>query len=139
MLTPADVLDLLRQRHDILGQLSGLNDLRPGTLIQQFRKCGKPNCHCAREDDPGHGPRWVLTWRADGKSQGVAIPDEAVEQTQEQIAECQRARTLMRELIEVSTQLCDAHLETIKDAKKKTSSRRSRRTSAAKRPPRSNA
>ena len=119
MPAPTDAHDLDRQRKDILSQLAGLGDLRPGTLAQQFRKCGKPNCRCATDKEWRHGPRWVLTWKAEGKSQGVSIPDDAVEQTREQIAECARARILMRELIEVSTRLCDAHLEAIKGAKKR--------------------
>ena len=134
-----DASNLRHRRRKIQDELSGLGDLRPGSLVPRFRRCGKPNCHCAQEGDPGHGPSWSLTWSHEGKTRTVVVPPEAVEETRAQIAEYRRARDLTRDLIEVSTRLCDVHLETIKDAKKKKSSRRSRRTSAARRPPRSSA
>ena len=139
MLSPDDIIDLTRQRDTILNQLAGLRDLRSGTLAPRYRKCGKPNCHCAREGDPGHGPQWLLTWRDGTRGRTSIIPDDAVEQTRQQVAECARARALIQDLIAVSTRLCDARLRDIKDAKKKRSSRRSRRTSAKKRLPRSSA
>lgn len=126
-----ELCELSRQRRNLQDQLAALGDLRPGSLTARYRKCGKPTCHCANEGDPGHGPSWSLTWTVEGKTQTRIIPAEAVEQTQAQIAEYRRARTLTRELFEVSTQMCDVQLEAVKATQKKTSSRRSRRTSAA--------
>ena len=50
-----------------------IGDLRQGSLRAQYRKCGKPNCHCAGEGAQGHGPYWLLTWldRDTGKSTGL--------------------------------------------------------------------
>ena len=76
-----------------------------------------------------------LTWAVEGKTRTRIIPAEAVEETQAQIAEYRRARTLTRELFEVSTQMCDAHLETVKAAQKNSLSWRSNRTSATRSPP----
>ena len=135
-MTPLPELsDLRRRRRKIQDQLCDLGDLRPGSLIPRYRKCGKPTCHCAAEGDPGHGPSWSLTWTVEGKTQTRVIPVEAVEETQAQIAEYRRARSLTRELFEVSTQMCDVQLEAVKAAQKNISSRRSSRKSAARSPP----
>jgi hypothetical protein len=57
-------LQALRDKRDQLAaSLAGVDDLRPGFLTARFRKCGKPNCHCAQEDSPGHGPSYSLTHR----------------------------------------------------------------------------
>ena len=48
--------ELEAQRERLKQQLSGLGDLRPGSLVERYRKCGKPNCHCAQPGEPGHGP-----------------------------------------------------------------------------------
>ncbi len=40
--------DLAEQRGKLLEELAGIGDLRQGSLRAQNRKCGKPNCHCAR-------------------------------------------------------------------------------------------
>ena len=43
MSTPLSELET--QREHLKRQLSGLGDLRPGSLVERYRKCGKPNCH----------------------------------------------------------------------------------------------
>ena len=102
----------IERRAALCAALAGIGDFRPGALQSRYRKCGKPTCHCAREGDPGHGPKWVLTRTVDGKRRNFTIPDQAVEATQAQIAEFRRFQRLTRELIEVSEQLCQAPLET---------------------------
>ena len=101
----------LRQRRDeIHDELAGIGDLRPGSLVGRYRKCGKPNCHCAREEGGGHGPSWSLTRGVGGRTVTRIIPPAAVPQTREQIAEYRRLRRLTGELVEVSEGLCEALL-----------------------------
>lgn len=119
-------LQALRDRRDQLAaSLARVEDLRPGFLTARFRKCGKPNCHCAQKDSPGHGPSYSLTHRVAGKTVTQVIPQgPAVERTKTQIAEYHRFRKLVRELIVVSEQICAAQVrnaETLaaSEAKKK--------------------
>ncbi len=114
----ADHDGLVEQRSELLRELAGMGDLRQGSLRTQYRKCGKPNCHCAVEGAQGHGPCWLLTWldRDTGKSRGRTIPADAIEGTRAQIAEYQRLRGLVRELVEVSGRICDARLDAGKPA-----------------------
>jgi hypothetical protein len=103
-----DVKSLEMKRDKLRKELATIGDLRPGSLIARYRKCGKANCHCAREGDPGHGPSWSLTHKVRGKTVTKIIPEHAVSKTQEQIAEYHRLRRLVAELIEVSERICDA-------------------------------
>jgi len=98
------------RRNEICEELASIGDLRPGSLVARYRKCGKPNCHCAKEEGGGHGPSWSLTRKVDGKTVTKIIPPSAVLQTKEQIAEYRRLRDLTGELVEVSEGLCDAML-----------------------------
>ena len=100
--------ELKRRRDEIRDELAGIGDLRPGSLVGRYRKCGKPNCHCAREEDGGHGPSWSLTRGVGGRTVTRIIPPTAVARTREQIAEYQRLRRLTGELVEVSEGLCEA-------------------------------
>jgi len=133
------VQQLEQQRDDLRKQIASIKDMRRGTLRERFRRCGKPNCRCAKPGDPGHGPVWSLTWAVEGKTHTKVIPDgPAVKQTQKQIAEFRRFRDLTRQLLRVSEQLCDARLreaqaEAGATAKKGASKRRSK----PKLPPRS--
>ncbi len=112
MHTTRDPERLERRRDEIRAKLSSIGDLRPGSLMGRYRKCGKPNCHCAKEDGGGHGPSWSLTRHVGGKTVTRIIPPIAVAQTKEQIAEYQRLRRLTQELVEVSEGICEAKLAT---------------------------
>jgi hypothetical protein len=105
-------LQALRARRDQLAaSLARVDDLRPGFLTARFRKCGKPNCHCAQKDSPGHGPSYSLTHRVGGKTITQVIPQgPAVERAKAQIAEYRRFRNLVRELIVVSEQICSTQV-----------------------------
>lgn len=105
------IAELEARRQKLRQQLADIGDLRPGSLVGRYRKCGKPGCHCAWPGDKGHGPSWSLTRRVGGKTLTRVIPaGPAVERTREQIAECRRLRRLTQEMIEVSEKLCDAAL-----------------------------
>lgn len=125
--TTTEVL-LLRRDH-LRGQLGEIGDMRPGSLTERYRKCGKPSCRCARKGAPGHGPSYSLTHPVKGKTLTRIIPKgSAVERTRHQIAEFRRFRALVQELVAVSEQLCDLQLRPAEDAApdevKKNSSRR---------------
>ncbi len=105
-----DLQELEKRRDDLRQQLASVGDLRPGSLVARYRKCGKPYCRCARDGSRGHGPSWSLTRHVAGKTMTHIIPPDAVPQTQAQIAECQRLRRLTGELIAVSDALCQTQL-----------------------------
>ena len=86
--------ELEDRRAQLLQELAGIGDLRPGSLVSRYRKCGKPNCRCAQEGDPGHGPSWSFTRHVDGKTVTRILKPDDVERVQTQIAECQRLRRL---------------------------------------------
>ncbi len=120
---------LRRRREELKEKLSAIGDMRRGSLVGRYRKCGKPNCHCASAEAAGHGPSWSLTRDVGGKTATTVIPvGPAVQQTREQIAEYRRFRELTRELVEVSEFLCDAQLKAPEaasdEAAKKGASRR---------------
>lgn len=107
---PTSLSELEAQRERLKRQLSDLGDLRPGSLVERYRKCGKPNCHCAPLDEPGHGPSWSLTHNVKGKTSTKIIPKAFVPQTREHIAEYQRLRNLTSELVQVSEKICEARI-----------------------------
>src|SRR5450759_3599378 len=62
------LLELEAERSKILRQLTTLGDLRTGSICAVPRRCGKPTCHCAKPNDPGHDPQIRLTRRVDGNT-----------------------------------------------------------------------
>ena len=111
--------DLEQERLRLRAALTSVGDLRPGSLVQRQHRCGKPSCHCARRDSPGHGPSWALTRGVEGKTVSRGIPvGPAVQRTREQIEEYRRFRALVHQFIEVSEKLCDARLRLAHTASK---------------------
>jgi hypothetical protein len=90
-----------------LAQFAQLDDLRPGCVTGIVRRCGKPTCHCAQPKDPGHGPTWRLTYKAQGKTISEALPTPAaVRKTEQEIAEFRRYQELSRAFVEVNAKIC---------------------------------
>jgi hypothetical protein len=134
---PTTVEELEDRQAELRAALSRGTDMRPGSLVERYRACGKPTCHCAQKGDRGHGPSWSLTHAVAGKTVTKVIPSNAVEASRAQIAEYQRFRALARELLQVSERLCDARLAqgtaaSQEAAKKGASKRRSRPRSSRK-------
>jgi hypothetical protein len=90
--------------------LGAVADMRPGSLVERYRACGKSGCRCAKEGAPGHGPSWSLTREVAGKTVTRVIPPSAVEMVRAHIQEHKRFRAIVRELVETSERLCDARL-----------------------------
>ena len=94
----------LRQRkHELLGELSIPEEAIAGSLAQTFRRCGKPNCHCA-QGGPGH-PQWSLTFMVGGKKRVERIPAEWVEEVQRRVEEGRQFRQALAEVLSANAEL----------------------------------
>ena len=71
---PNSLPELEAERSKILRQFTALGDLRPGSICAVPRRCGKPTCHCAKPNDPGHDPQIRLTRKVDGKTVAESFP-----------------------------------------------------------------
>jgi hypothetical protein len=95
------------RRGELLQAIANLNDMRPGSIVGAVWRCGKPNCHCAQPDHPGHGPNLRLTYKWNGKTVTEALPTPAaVRKAEQEIAEFRKYQKYGRELVEVNEQIC---------------------------------
>ena len=72
------------RRCELLRSIANLKDMRPGSIVGAVWRCGKPSCHCAQPDDPGHGPTLRLTYKLRGKTVTEALPTPAAVRKAEQ-------------------------------------------------------
>ena len=104
---PDSLPDLESRRADLLDSLSSLGDLRPGSIVVAIRRCGKPTCHCAQPDDPGHGPSLRLTHKRKGKTITEALSTPAaVRKAEREIAEFRKFQEIGHEFVEVNEKIC---------------------------------
>jgi|SRR5579872_975511 len=113
----SELAALRLKRDQLTAAIAQVGDMRPGSLVARFRKCGKPSCHCSKKGDQGHGPSYSLTHPVAGKTMTRVIPaGPAVDLTRRQLEEYHRFRTLIQQLIAVSEQICDSQLRQPVDA-----------------------
>jgi Family of unknown function (DUF6788) len=104
-----DLPALEAQRARLYADLVQVGDFRRGALAAVRRKCGKPNCACARPGHPGHGPQYNLTRWAGGKTVTVHLrPGPELEKTEREVAAWERFRALTGEIEQVNEAICGA-------------------------------
>lgn len=107
MSEPTSLEALEQRRTDLAVQIARLGDLRSGSITPTTGRCGKPNCHCHRPKDPGHGPNLRLTFKIKGRTVTEALPDPtAVHKAEREIEEFRKLQDLHREFVEVNAQIC---------------------------------
>jgi hypothetical protein len=101
--------ELEAERDQLFARLAGVGDFRRGSVSENWRKCGKPNCGCAAPDHPGHGPRFLWT-RSEGRRKRVGRQLSAgeVEQVRREIARHAEFTATVQQITEVNEQICEA-------------------------------
>src|ERR1700731_5098079 len=95
--TPSSTLR--RRRAQLLRQMPALDTLLRGSLIERYKRCGKPGCKCA--DGPGHGPKYYLSVSYPGsRPQMDYVSQESHAQIAEFVANYHRAREILERISE---------------------------------------
>jgi len=95
---------LRRRREALLRQLPPLKAVLRGSLIERYKRCGKPGCKCA--EGPGHGPKYYLSVSRSGlRPQMDYVPQESHAQVAEFIANYHRAREILEAISEINREL----------------------------------
>ena len=95
---------LRKRRGALLRQLPPLQAILRGSLIERYKRCGKPGCKCA--DGPGHGPKYYLSVSYPGlRPQMDYVPQESYAQTAELLANFHRVREILEAICEINREL----------------------------------
>ena len=135
-MTEPSLPELEAERDRLYAQLAAVGDFRRGSVSENYRRCGKPNCACAQPDHPGHGPRFLWTRSAGRRGTvGRQLAAAEVEKVRREVARHGEFAAISERIAEVSERICEARPVAGTDApsapegEKKGSSRRSRRRS----------
>ena len=100
-------LEAVRDR--LFVQLSAVGDFRRGSVSENFRKCGKLNCACARPGHPGHGPRFLWTRAARGRGTvGRQLAAAEVGKVRREVARHGEFAAISEQIAEVNEKICEA-------------------------------
>jgi len=132
----AETLESLdRKRETLYRKLHDIGDIRRGLVSDNFRKCGKPNCVCAQEGHPGHGPQHLWNATIKGKSHAKNLKEgPELRKYLNETANHRIFRALCEEIIELNERICEARplLDTEVDDESATLKKKSPRRSTVK-------
>jgi hypothetical protein len=95
---------LRRRRQALERQLPPLKAILRGSLIERYKRCGKPGCKCA--DGPGHGPKYYLSVSYPGlRPQMDYVPQGSHAQIAGLVANYHRAREILEAISEINREL----------------------------------
>lgn len=75
-----------------------------GSLIERFKRCGRPGCHCA--DGSGHGPKLYLSVSVSGeRPQMDYVPNALAKEVRAMVDNFNRAREILNEICAITNTL----------------------------------
>ena len=105
----ASLDDLELRREQLYAELAVTGDFRRGSVTENYRRCGKPNCVCAQPDHPGHGPRLLWTRSVAGRgSKGRQLSAVEVDKVRAELANYHRFAQVSEQIVEVNEAICEA-------------------------------
>ncbi len=91
------------KRAILLAELQRIEYMIRGTFVETHRKCGKPNCWCAKQG-PGH-PSYQISWTKDAKSRSKAVPKEDIPWIKEMTGNYRNWRTARANIRKLENEL----------------------------------
>src|ERR1700758_655611 len=95
---------LRKRRQALLRKLPPLDAVLRGSLIERYKRCGKPGCKCA--EGPGHGPKDYLSVSFPRRRpQMDYVPQADHADVTERLANYPRVREIIEDICEINREL----------------------------------
>ena len=105
MSSPYSTPTLRQRRQALVKQLERLEPfILRGSLIERFKRCGKPGCKCAQ--GLGHGPKYYLSVSQPGaRPEMDYVPVEHSQQVSDYLHNFQQVRQLLEQICNLNREL----------------------------------
>ena len=111
-----EVFALLRECKTLLMKLAHPPAMVAGSFYEMHKKCGRPGCRCTRGEL--HGPFPVIAIARGGRRSTRSVPRDRVAEVRRRVEAYRafqqrrrRLRSAMRRIMEIVTQIREAHME----------------------------
>jgi len=94
---------LVARRKGIFKTIARMQDILPGNLAAGYLPCNKGNCKCTRGEL--HGPKWMLTWKEEGKTKTLYIRQAEVAEVSKGTENYGKAKGLLRQAAQINLEL----------------------------------
>jgi hypothetical protein len=101
----ASAAALRKRRHQLVRALPPIEQIIRGSLIETYKRCGRPNCHCV--DGPGHGPKRYLSTvtRTGDRPRLGYVPNAACHQVAEFLGNYRKLQEMLNEVCAINAEL----------------------------------
>ncbi len=104
------IATLEKQIAKIKQDISSIDDLRRGSLSEQYNICGTPGCKCKATPPIKHGPYYQLSFTKNGRSSTKFVSHENIKSVKLQVKNYKQLRKLVESWLELATELSDLRL-----------------------------
>lgn len=88
----------------LLRRLPSLKAVLRGSLIERYKRCGKPGCRCA--DGPGHGPKYYISVSQPGTRPVMKyVPLDYHDEVVELLGNYQEAQQILQQVCAINLEL----------------------------------
>jgi hypothetical protein len=95
---------LRKRRHKLAQDVPTLEYILRGTLVETYRRCGRPNCHCV--SGLGHGPKHYLSIsQPGGRPRRDYVPNNKHLLVAELIGNSRKLRGMLDEICAINAEL----------------------------------
>jgi hypothetical protein len=94
---------LLTRRHRLAARLGDVEQVLAGSLVEQTRRCGKPECRCAA--GVPHGPYAYFAPRPTGRGRLRYVPSELVAVVRARLRRGEQVQAALAEISEINVEL----------------------------------
>jgi hypothetical protein len=90
-------------------KITSMDVILQGTLLRQYKRCGKRNCRCRKDEKYWHGPYWIWTRKEKGKTITKNVKNR------EQVEIVKKAFKNMKEIHQILEEWKSFSLKTLED------------------------
>lgn len=94
---------LRARRKRALERIGRMQDVLIGNLGDAYLPCNKGNCKCTRGEF--HGPKWMLTWKEEGKTKTLYIRQAEVAEVIKGTEDFGKAKELLKQAARINLEL----------------------------------
>ena len=95
--------ELRARRRELVQSLPDLEALLQGSVIERRKRCGKPNCRCAKGEL--HGPYTYLSTWVEKKTRMDYVPKDWTAWVRSRVQNFRRVQQVMSEVAEINREL----------------------------------
>jgi len=76
-------------------QINARDWVLQGTLLRQYKQCGKNNCRCHQDEKHWHGPYWIWTRKEKGKTITKTLSQNQAKMVKRSLENMRKINTLV--------------------------------------------